>query len=84
MSRKRDIVPIDENSLEHGKCVRYHDNGMVYRRYERKHGIPVGYWEWYGEDGKLWTHGNYINGNRDGLWMWYSGTGIIDKVYYLK
>ena len=84
MSHEKNILPRNDKGQVHGLCFRYHDNGALYRRYERKNGIPVGYWEWYGDDGALWTHGNYINGNRDGLWRWYSDNAIINKEYYLK
>lgn len=45
-----------------------------------KNGESIGYWEFYDEDGKLLTIGNYNDaGKRMGEWKWFDGLGEIDE-----
>lgn len=45
-----------------------------------KNGGSIGYWEFYNENGKMITIGNYDNeSNRVGEWVWFNNLGKIDE-----
>ena len=44
---------------------------------------PHGYWEDYYSDGNICYKGNYINGEKNGLWEWYNYNGELMVKEYL-
>lgn len=51
-------------------------DGVRINQYDPE-GNKTGYWIEYYDDGKLYSKGNYINGEREGLWTFYYSNGDI-------
>ena len=42
-----------------------------------ENGIQEGLWEWYDEQGNLFSKGIYEQGKRVGVWNWYDKSGKV-------
>ncbi|MBR4265453.1 MAG: hypothetical protein IKQ46_05270 [Bacteroidales bacterium] len=45
-----------------------------------KDDMPHGTFEWYDDEGRITTKGNYTNGNKSGIWTYYF---FNEKLYYI-
>jgi antitoxin component YwqK of YwqJK toxin-antitoxin module len=59
-------------------------NGVRINQYDMD-GRKQGYWEYYYENGRIRSKGNYVNGIWEGNWEWYYDNGkISSKASYVN
>jgi hypothetical protein len=58
-----------------------HQDGTVRARGPTRHGVPVGYWEWFRKDGTRLRSGHFDEHGRPvGEWITYDARGRVYKV----
>lgn len=57
----------------------YYDNGSLQSEGQMKKGLPTGIWKYYSPDGTLSQVGRFVNGKREGRWLF----GDLGKVAYI-
>lgn len=68
----------DSIDRSNGLQKNYYDNGMQMSEGNLKNGVPDGVWKFFTPDGRLTIVGKYINGKKEGRWL-YGDLG--DKKY---
>ncbi|MCC6252789.1 MAG: hypothetical protein IT238_10040 [Bacteroidia bacterium] len=70
--------------FEKGKASYFHPNGKLQSEGKiTKEMAQVGHWVLYYDNGMKNAEGNYINGKKDGAWVWYNmkGEKTDEQVY---
>ncbi len=65
----------DENKERHGKWVYYSEAGNEMNTSHYKHGVLHGFMQVRRPNGAFYYHGDFIDGERSGLWKFYDEQG---------
>ncbi len=76
-------IDAKSSEMQGDVLIKYHANGVIWSKGKVKDDQPVGYWEWYRNDGKLKRSGYWENGQPVGDWTTYKD-GVPYKVTKMK
>ncbi|WP_375173097.1 toxin-antitoxin system YwqK family antitoxin [Pseudooceanicola sp.] len=59
---------------------KFHKSGTLHATGQEEDDLPVGYWEWFREDGTKKRSGQFERGEPRGEWITYDAAGRVHKV----
>jgi len=67
-----------------GERSQYYQNGQLLARFSYKGGVPNGYYVSYFDSGDKDCEGNFVDGEKDGVWKYYDASGAVTEYKFKK
>jgi antitoxin component YwqK of YwqJK toxin-antitoxin module len=83
---KEETNQYDSNNRRDGLWERKNKKGTIYSVSNYRHGIHHGEYRMWWSNGMLAHEGNYTNGEKSGLWVFYKNTSetvLNGKLYFI-